>query len=391
MSQTANDQVAADGWGVWGAISALVLATVLAVVTFVLTSDGEGTIQAAGDEVTPAAPTTTLAPAPTEAPAPPTAGGADVGGTRDDVAVEEPLEFEDSAETVDLPAAPAALGGGDAGGFEAGIRSAPFAAATQITNMGPTEVGFTTNFPTVDYTWQRIEIPGPGLSHEGWLGILDGQLVAIAPSWGDPYGAGGQSLSTSVSTDGLDWEQAGSYDIPEDMWIGRIVSDGERVFAFAQVEVPALSERGVVAFVSTDGIDWSMIELPIVIDDEQHVYVQNSAAGPAGVLVAVSMETYPEEPPRTLLFDGYEVTLDYMRSTYVLVDGASGEELLSGTLDDLLNWGGEGQTIWNPDTGEVRIRHILIRMTAGDDEVAEMFAYLVDDLIHGYGYEIGKH
>ena len=52
MSQTANDQVAADGWGVWGAISALVLATVLAVVTFVLTSDGEGTIQAAGDEVT---------------------------------------------------------------------------------------------------------------------------------------------------------------------------------------------------------------------------------------------------------------------------------------------------------------------------------------------------
>ena len=37
------------------------------------------------------------------------------------------------------------------------MRSAPFAAAAQITNMGPTEVGFTTNFSTVDYTWQRIE------------------------------------------------------------------------------------------------------------------------------------------------------------------------------------------------------------------------------------------
>jgi hypothetical protein len=83
------------------------------------------------------------------------------------------------------------------------------------------------------------------------------------------------------------------------------------------------------------------------------VYVQDAAAGPAGVLVAINMETYPAEPPRTLVFDGYEVTLDYARSTYVLTDSSNGDELMSGRLDDLFNWGGEGQVVWNPDTGEV--------------------------------------
>lgn len=351
MSQTVNEHAAGDGWGVWGAISALVLATVVAVVTFALTSDGEGTAQTAAD-VTQVAPTTTSVPAPVAAPAPATSDGTE-SGPPDIGAVEETLESEAVADSVDLPASATALGGGDAAGFEADMRSAPFATATQITNMGPTEVGFTTNFPTVDYTWRRIELEGPGLTHEGWFGILDEQLIAITPSWGGPYEPGSQSLTTNVSTDGVTWEQAGNYDIPDDMWIGRIVSDGEQVYAFAQVEEPALSEAGVVAFVSPDGIDWSMIEVPLALKEDEHVYVHNSAAGPAGVLVALNVETYPGEPPRTLVFGEYDVTLDYARSTYVLTDGSSGEELMSGRLDDLLNWGGEGQKIWNPDTGKV--------------------------------------
>ena len=349
MSQTANDQGRADAWGVWGALSALVLATVLALVTFVLTSDGEGTVQAAGNEVTQVAPTTTAALP--EAP-PPSVDETD-GEPPEATVAEEPQEPEEAAETVDLPAAPAALGGGDAAGFEADMRSAPFAAATEITNMGPTEVGFTTNFPTVDYIWQRIEIEGPGLSHQGWLGILNGQLVAVTPSWGGPYESGSQSLATSVSTDGVAWEQVGSYPLPDDMWIGRVVSDGAQVYAFAQIEGPVPKEPAIVVFVSPDGIDWSMVEVPVDLEDDEHVYVNNSAAGPAGVLVALNVEAYPEEPPRTLVFDGYEVTLSYARSTYVLSDGSTGEELMSGRLDELFNWGGEGQTIWNPDTGEV--------------------------------------
>ncbi len=348
MSQTANKQVATDGWRVWGAVSALVLATVIAVVTFALTSDGEGTSQAAGNDVAPVAPTTTAA---LPEAAPPSVDEADVGPPEAAMA-EEPADPAETAETIDLPAAPAALGGGDTAGFEAGMRSAPFAAANEITNMGPTEVGFTTNFSTVDYIWQRIELEGPGLSHQGWLGFLDEQLVAITPSWGGPWESDGQSLATNISADGVTWEQAGTYAIPDDMWIGHIVSDGEQVYAFAQVEEPMRTDTGVVVFVSADGVDWSMVEVPIALEDDEHVYVHNSAAGPAGVLVALNLDTYPDEPPRTLVFDEFEVTLDYARSTFVLSDGSTGEELMSGRLDDLFHWGGDGQTIWNPDTGE---------------------------------------
>jgi hypothetical protein len=350
MSQSADEHVGDQGWGMWGAVSALILATVLALATFVLTSSGEA-VETADNEVTQAAPTTTLAPAPTEAPSTPgpVARGEDDGdGVR-----EEPLNQGDTAAAVDLPSAPAALGGEEAAGFDS-ARSTALAAATQITNMGPTEVGFTTNFPTVDYTWERIEVQGPGLTHEGWLGILGEQLVAITPGLhGGQYGPGGQSLTTNVSADGITWDQVGRYEIPEGMWIHRVVSDGNRVFAFAQADNPALEDAGISALVSADGIGWSMIPVPIALEGDEHVYVQNSAAGPAGVVVALNVEVYPEEPPRTLVFDDYEVTLDYMRSSYVLTDGATGEQLLSGKLDDLFNWGGEGQRVWNVETGEI--------------------------------------
>jgi hypothetical protein len=36
-----------------------------------------------------------------------------------------------------------------------------------------------------------------------------------------------------------------------------------------------------------------------------------------------------------------------------LTDSSSGDQLVSGRLDELFNWGSESQTIWNPDTGEV--------------------------------------
>ncbi len=348
MSQTTNERGAADGWGVWGALSALAIATVIAVVTFALTSDGEATVQAVGDDSTQIASTTTIAQA--EAAAPPSSDGTE-GGPPEVAAVEEPPEPEDATNTIDLPAGPATRAGGDAAGFEAGMRSEPFAAATQITNMGPTEVGFTTNFPTVDYTWDRIELAGSGLTEMAWLGILDGQLVAISPTWGPP-GDEAQALVTSVSDDGISWERAGSYQTPDNWWISRVVGDGDRVFALAQASEP-LSEGGIAVFTSADGVEWSMTDVPLAAEPDQHIYIQNGAAGPAGVLLAITLETYPEEPPRVLVFEGYEVTLDYMRSTFVLVDSSTDEELMSGMLDELFNWGGEGQRIWDPDTGEV--------------------------------------
>ena len=108
------------------------------------------------------------------------------------------LVLEETAEG--FFGSPAALGGGDA------ESSMPAFLAGEITNMGPTEIGYVTNFASVNYTWDRIEIPGPGLSESGWMGELDGRMVAVSAGMSD----GAQALVTHSSDDGLAWEQAGS-------------------------------------------------------------------------------------------------------------------------------------------------------------------------------------
>ncbi len=331
-------------------VTALGLAVLIGVVTFVLTSDGSDVVTAPAtadsavvtetpaveNETAPVATTPTTTVPPEQA----------TSGPAEPVAAEQPPEdgdlvLEETAEG--FFGSPAALGGGDA---EAA--SMPAYLAGQITNMGPTEIGYVTNFASVNYTWDRIEVPGPGLSEAGWIGELDGRVVAV--SAGMPDGA--QALVTYSSDDGLAWEQAGSFAIQDDVWIVRIVGDGERVFAVGQGQ--GFSGRpGYFAYSTADGVTWTTAEIPIDLDDDENAYIQSVVAGPAGLALAIGLDTYPEEPPVVLTFDEYEVTLNHMRSTYALTKIESGEVVLTGTLDDLFNWGDDGQTVYNPETGEI--------------------------------------
>ena len=344
--QSAVDDETRDG-GPLRLMTALGLAAVIAVVTFVLTSDGGDVVTAPAAVDAAAVTETTLAPATTTTTT--VASPAVAPEPEESVAVESPpaeedgIGFEDSSESL-AGAFPAALeGGGDAS-----MSSMPAYLSGQITNMGPTEIGFITNFPTTDYTWERIEVAGPGLADTGWLGELDGRMVAVGAGATD----GSQALVTATSDDGLDWEQAGSFDLPDDMWIVRIVGDGETIYAVGQGSYPG-DESGHRIYSTTDAVEWATAELPFELGDDEHAYIQSVVAGPAGVALAVGFETYPGEPPVVLTFEEYEVTLDHMKSTYTVIAISSGEEVLSGKIDDLFHWNADGQTIYAPETGEI--------------------------------------
>ncbi|MEA2003321.1 MAG: hypothetical protein U9N84_15730, partial [Actinomycetota bacterium] len=75
--------------------------------------------------------------------------------------------------------------------------------------------------------------------------------------------------------------------------------------------------------------------------------------GPAGIALSVQFETSPEEQPLLLVFEQYEVVLDHMHDSFTLTNTGSGEVVLTGSSSELFNWGGDGQRVFDPATGEL--------------------------------------
>jgi hypothetical protein len=313
-------------WMTFNLGTALILATVLALVTLVLTKTGDPVVPGAGEGAV------------TEAmvAAPPTVAASTVA---------EPTQRDTAAEATDL---------GRDGAEDAALTTMPAAVlslAGRVTNMGPTEVGFVSNFPTADYTWARVELGGVGQTELSWLGELNGTLVAVGCNWNDDWSR--QTLVAYLSADGLDWETGGSEPIPERAYVSRVVGDGDRIYAFAEgwAVSGAADDR---LYVTEDGVDWSEVKLHLGVDDADYVYIQNAAAGPAGLALAVTFESYPETQPALLDFGDVQVGLDYRSNTFRVLDTASGDELMSGRFEDLYHWGGEeAQPVYDPETGEV--------------------------------------
>jgi len=318
--------------------TALAVAVIISLIAFLLTTDHGSPVV---DDARPSAEAAEPAESDTPVVATPTAA----------VAAAQPATTEAPPPTV---VATGALGRNFTGGGEAAASSYSVLALTgEITNMGPTEIGFVTNFPSTDYTWQRVELASSGGFDTSWLGELDGRIVAVSLSWTESDFESRQSLVTFESDDGLDWAEVGDYELPADTWVSRVVSDGERLYAFVESWEERDGARHSV-YSSENAVDWVAAEIDLRAAEGEHAYIQNAAAGPAGIVVAASFESYPEEQPALLDFGDYRVELDHMYGTYRLID-AAGDEVLAGDLDELFNWGAEGQRVYEPASGELLV------------------------------------
>jgi len=291
--------------------TALILAAVLALVTFLLTSDPEPVVRAErGVTATTPPPATAPATSTTMEPATTPAEGSEDGT----VAVSEPTKAED-----------------------------------ETSSIGPTDIGSGSHFPPIDVNWQRVEIGGEGRTELTWLGELGGRLVAVGSNSSEDR----RILVTYSSADGLEWETGPRQELPQNADVLPVVSDGERIYAFAGYWDEE-SGSGRYRLYMTNGVSaWTAADFDRGGGDRGVVHVQNTAAGPAGLAVAVSVVTYPEQDSSLLEFGDLEVDLDYTNKMYRLIDTGSGDELMSGSLYDIIpDWGGETQTVYDPATGE---------------------------------------
>ncbi|MDJ0664547.1 MAG: hypothetical protein QNJ75_08295 [Acidimicrobiia bacterium] len=347
MSQVTPQSDPSPGRGLpLSAATALVLAVVLSLGVFWLTTSGESPVGvdlnlSPGDAAALVG-NDGQVPVTTRAPAPP----ADDGMS----AMEEPGILAAPPTTV----APAASRTGAGGEDSMSSAFSVLAMASEITNMGPTEVGFVTNFPEVAYEWQRVEITLDGPFDVIWLGELNGNLVSVGNVWSiESEGAEGHRVVTAESPNGLDWQVAGELDLPNGTWVSRVVSDGERIYVLADSWNEADGTNTTLLYSSDDGVVWDERRLDLRAGSDEHLHVQNAAAGPAGLAIAVSFDSYPEQEPSLLDFGDVQLELDHRSGTYKLFDAASGDELLSGSLDDIYGSSADGQTIYHPETGEL--------------------------------------
>ncbi|MEA2001129.1 MAG: hypothetical protein U9N84_04495, partial [Actinomycetota bacterium] len=279
QEQSVSSAKAGPKWFPLNVGTALALATVLGLVTFFVTSDGGGQPVSVAADLQSAQP----------------------------VSVADDLQSAQTA-TVEEPAAQAA--GPDQSTPDGAVASADapetasasvpvVSSSSSITNMGPTEVGYVTNFPAVEYTWERIELSGPDVSEMGWLGELNGKLVSVSPGW-EPEEEGLQILVTRTSDDGTSWEQATSYELPPETWISRVVGDGEQVIAIGERWEADRGETDYSVFSTSDGVTWSVTDLALPTEVDEHVFIQDAVMGPAGIALSVQFETSPEEQPLLL-------------------------------------------------------------------------------------------
>lgn len=334
-------------WFPLNAGTALILATVISLLTFVLLSDGS---------------------APTAAATRPAAIGAtadvvDEGASSSTAEATAPVAT--TVGPVEVSRDSALLGGGDGDAAFAG--STPEEGEVAITPVvvsmnpsefgpGPTEVAVVTNFPALDYTWERVELQDSSFFEMSWIGELDGRLIAVSAGWdevGD--GPGVQTLATWTSEDGLDWTQAGSVQMPEQTWVVRIAGGPDRIYAVGEDIAEDGSAATHVLMTSPDGAAWTTRTLPVSPNNEQDwVYVQDAAAGPQGVAISLQYEAYRPEPPQRLVFDDFEVEIDPAAGQYILSDATTGAVLLAGPLTEIYQYHGEeGQVVIDPATGEI--------------------------------------
>ena len=215
--------------------------------------------------------------------------------------------------------------------------------------LGPTEVAFVANFPLMDFDWEVVNVPIEGDLEFRWFGRIGGKYTVVGLMHSDAGAS--QVLTTLISDDGRAWTEAGTFALPEQTSLQEVTGSGGRLLAVGETWNDGLSASRLI-YVSADGIRWTEFSVPELADGSEYSYVQGIAANSAGIILTVTIESYPPEPPQRIQIRGFVVEIDHRSGSYALTDPA-GAVVLTGSTNDIWHWQDHGQGIYDPETGDL--------------------------------------
>lgn len=252
--------------------------------------------------------------------------------------VEAPHALEDEAlppRPLDAAAAPAA--------------GVAFQTTPSSRVLGPTEVSLLSRLPLMKFDWESVTIPTDAGFEFRWFGTLGNGYAVVGFHWSED--GRGQDLTTWTSPDGRNWTKAGIMPITEQLSLYEVAGSGDRLFAIGETWGDGKPGDRVL-YSTTDGVEWNELRLPPVGEPIDYVYIQGVASNDTGIVVALTEESYPPEPPQILEFPNYTFEVDHQAAVYKLID-ASGTVVSTGPNSDIWHWDDNGQGIFDPATGEL--------------------------------------
>lgn len=214
---------------------------------------------------------------------------------------------------------------------------------------GPTEVAFVANFPLMDFDWETVTIPTDGDVDFRWFGRLGNEYAAVALKL--PESGESQHLATWTSADGRDWNEVGALALPAQTSVNQVVGSNGKLYAIGETWSGGTAPARV-AYTSVDGIEWTEFAVPDTDEGTGYSYVQGIAASDKGIILALTVESYPPEPPQVINIQGFTIEIDHRSGSYTVTD-SSGTDVAAGPVADIWHWQDDGQGIYNPDTGDL--------------------------------------
>jgi hypothetical protein len=224
-------------------------------------------------------------------------------------------------------------------------------------DFGRTEIASMANFPLVDFDWETVTLPAGEFFEFRWFGQIHDEYAVVGV---EALEGSGQQLVTWKSTDGRQWRKVSSLDLPDNASVHDVRADGRcPICGSDPARLVVMGEAwaggsGADHFIYTswNGEEWTPVELPDQSDGSGYSYVQGIAVNDAGIVLVVTSESYPPEPPQRIEIQGFVVEIDHQSGFYSVIDSA-GTIVASGPASELWPWQDDGQGIWNPETGDL--------------------------------------
>jgi hypothetical protein len=224
-------------------------------------------------------------------------------------------------------------------------------------DLGRTEIASMANFPLVDFDWETVTLPAGEFFEFRWFGRLHGDYAVVGV---EALEGAGQQLVTWKSTDGHQWRKVSSLNLPDQTSLHEVRAGGRcpicgepGVWLIAIGEVwTGGSGAEQLIYTSSDGEEWTGVPLPDQSDGSGYSYIQAVAVNDTGMVLVVTNEDYPPEPPQRIEIQGFTIEVDHWSGFFNVID-STGATVVTGPISELWPWQENGQGIWDPATGDL--------------------------------------